>query len=95
MKQGLLSVLVISGLIGILSIIFKTSLPIKVAFGIHLLGTFLAFVIMALINHWTIGIFSIAVFSVIYLVIWLVLIGEQKRMITRLNARIKERNQGK
>lgn len=92
---SVISILGISGLIGILSMIFKTDLPIVIAIIIHLSGTFIAFVVMALINHWTIGIVSICLFCLIYLIIWLILIGEQKRTVDQLNAQIKARKQDK
>lgn len=92
---GAISILGISGLIGILSMIFKTDLPITVAIIIHLIGTFIAFIVMALINHWTIGIASVGMFFLIYLIIWLILIGEQKRTINQMNARIKLRKRNR
>jgi CHASE2 domain-containing sensor protein len=87
--KGVVSIFIISGLIGILSMIFKTDLPITIAIIIHLFGTFIAFVAMAMINHWGIGLSSITIFFSIYLIVWLILIGEQKRIIKQLNARIK------
>lgn len=92
-RLGLISVLVISGLIGVLSMIFKTDLPITLAIFIHLVGTFIAFIVMALINQWNIGVVSICLFFLIYLIIWIILIGEQKRTINQLNARIRARKQ--
>lgn len=94
-SKGVISVFIISGLIGILSMIFRTDLPITIAIIIHLIGTFIAFAVMALINHWNIGIASICLFLLIYLIIWLILIGEQKRTINQLNTRIKAKKQSK
>ncbi|MBP2057271.1 preprotein translocase subunit YajC [Lactobacillus colini] len=89
--RGVSSVLIISGLIGMLSMIFKTDLPITIALTTHLLVTFLAFVAMAMINHWRIDVASVCIFLFIYLVIWLILIIEQRRTINQLNKRIKDR----
>ena len=71
------SVLGISGIIGFLSMIFKTDLPMSAAFAIHFIGTFILFMLMATINHWVINISSIVMFILIYVVIWLICLLEQ------------------
>ena len=86
------SVLGISGIIGFLSMIFKTDLPMSAAFAIHFIGTFILFMLMATINHWVINISSIVMFILMYVVIWLICLLEQKKTVTRINDRIKKRN---
>lgn len=86
-----ISVLGISGLIGLLTMIFKTGLPLIIAVIIHFVGTFIAFIIMAMLNHWEIGETSLGIFLLIYLIIWIILIVEQKRNIKQLNERIRAR----
>ena len=44
------SVLIISGFIGLISMIFETDLPMSIAIIIHFVGIFCLFVVMALIN---------------------------------------------
>lgn len=86
------SVLGISGVIGFLSMIFKTDLPMSADFGIHLVGTFVLFMLMAIINHWSININSIVIFIFMYGIIWLICLLEQKKTVDRINDRIKKRN---
>lgn len=87
------SVLIISGLIGLLSMIFETDLPMSLAVAIHFIGTFALFIVMALINpRWLINISTIVMFVFIYMVIWLICLLEQKKTVARINDRIKKRN---
>ena len=86
------SVLGISGIIGFLSMIFKTDLPMSAAFAIHFIGTFILFMLMATINHWVINISSIVMFILMYVVIWLICLLEQKKTVNRINDKIKKRN---
>lgn len=89
--RGVVSIFIISGLIGILSMIFKTDLSLTLSLGVHLVGTFIAFLVMAIINNWQLGVPSISLFFSIYLVIWLILILEQKKTINQLNIKIRDR----
>ncbi|KRM34124.1 hypothetical protein FC44_GL000342 [Lactobacillus intestinalis DSM 6629] len=57
------------------------------------MGTFCLFVVMALINpRWVINISTIVVFVLIYVIIWLICLLEQKKTVNRINDRIKKRN---
>lgn len=92
---GVVSVFILSGLIGLLSMIFKTDISLLSAILIHLIGTFIIFIIMALINHWMISFSLVGLFFLIYVIIWLILIFEQKRVVQKLNEGIKIRKQRK
>ncbi|MGS0678894.1 DUF3021 domain-containing protein [Lactobacillus johnsonii] len=87
-----ISVLGISGVIGLFSMIFKTDLPMSAAFAIHFVGTFILFILMAIINQWSINISSIVIFILMYGIIWLICLLEQKKTVNRINDRIKKRN---
>ncbi|WP_242368693.1 DUF3021 domain-containing protein [Lactobacillus intestinalis] len=87
-----ISVLGISGVIGLLSMIFKTDLPMSAAFALHFVGTFILFIFMAIINQWSINISSIVIFILMYGIIWLICLLEQKKTVNRINDRIKKRN---
>lgn len=89
---GLISVFVISALIGLLSMIFRTDLPFTYAIGIHLVGTFLLCAIMNLINKWPISLWTIFIFVLVYLIVWLIVILTQGNKIHKLNMKIKQRN---
>ena len=86
------SVLGISGVIGLLSMIFKTDLPMSAAFAIHFVGTFLLFILMTLVNHWSINLATLIMFIFTYGIIWLICLLEQKKTVNRINDRIKKRN---
>ncbi|WP_054652155.1 DUF3021 family protein [Limosilactobacillus equigenerosi] len=86
---GVGSVFVISGLIGILSMILKSDLPLMISMGIHLLGTFSLFLIMVVINSWPVNWQSICLFLLIYVVIWVIIVLEQKRVVSEINKKIK------
>ncbi len=49
---SVITVFIISGLIGELSFVFQTELPYSIALVIHLIGTFILYSVMMLINHW-------------------------------------------
>jgi hypothetical protein len=90
--KSLVSVFIISGLIGLLSMIMRTDLPLMAALGIHFVGTFFLFLIMMLVNNWPVNWWAILVFLLIYVVIWLICVLEQKRAISRINLQIRKRN---
>lgn len=93
--KGVVSVFAISGLMGLLSMIIDTDLPLISALAIHLVGTFLLFIIMAAINGWQVTGWTLTVFVLIYAIIWLICILEQKKSLKRINSRIKRRNLNK
>lgn len=87
-----ISVLGISGVIGLLSMIFKTDLPMTVDFVIHLIITFVLFLLMVVINNWEVSVRSVVLFVLIYVIIWFICLLEQKKTVNRINDRIKKRN---
>ena len=54
-RLGVISVFIISGLIGILSMIFAMDIPPAIAFSVHIIGTFLLVLLMSWINKWPIN----------------------------------------
>lgn len=89
--RNTVSVLLLSGLIGILSMIMRTDLPLSVSLLIHLIGTFFIFWLMVSINQWGFNWWSILLFIVIYVVIWLICILEQRKAIDRINTAIRNK----
>lgn len=89
--SGTLSVLGLSGLIGLLSMIMRSDLPLTISLLIHLSGTFLIFWLMVTINHWGMNWLSILLFFIIYAVIWLICVLEQRRAVNRINAAIRQK----
>lgn len=87
-----ISILILSGIIGLLSLIFRTDLPMGLAFGIHFVITFVLFGVMSLMNHWPISVVNILIYIVLYIIIWLIVILEQKKTVNRINAKIRTRN---
>ncbi|WP_251716633.1 DUF3021 domain-containing protein [Lactobacillus agrestimuris] len=90
--KGVSSVFLLSGLIGIWSMIFKTDLSLISAIIIHFIGTFIIFLVMAYINAWRISWISIFIFVLAYIVIWIIIFLGQKKTISKINIKIKQRN---
>lgn len=93
--RGLYSVLFISGLIGVLSLIFSLDLPPIVAILLHLVSSLSMFALMCFINAWIINYLSVGIFVLIYIIIWMVLLLEQKHTASRLNEQIRRRKNKK
>lgn len=91
-KKEVISVFIVSGLIGLLTIIFESDLAILPSLVLHLLGTFLLFLLMVWINHWTITWLTFLIFLVVYLIIWLICIMEQRKSINKINSQLKKLN---
>lgn len=89
---GVISVLIISGLIGILSMIFAMDVPPAIAFSVHIIGTFLLVLLMCWINKWPINFCLVGVFVLVYIVIWLIIILSQRQTVKEINSSIKKRN---
>ena len=91
-RLGVISVFIISGLIGILSMIFAMDVPPVIAFSVHIIGTFLLVLLMCWINKWPINFWLVGVFVLVYIVIWLIVILSQVHTVNKINSRIKKRN---
>ena len=91
-RLGVISVLIISGLIGILSMIFAIDVPPAIAFSVHIMGTFLLVLLMCWINKWPINFWLVSVFVLVYIVIWLIVILSQRQTVKEINSSIKKRN---
>lgn len=90
-KTNIITVFVISGLIGELSFLFQTELSFSSALLIHLAGTFILFMGMMLINHWSLNWQTTLIFILAYIVIWLIIRLVEERQIYRINQQIKNR----
>lgn len=89
---GFISVFIMSGLIGLLSMIFETDLPFTIALIIHLVGTFVLFILMILISKFPLSQMAIGLFLLIYLIVWAVVLLMQVNTVHKINSRIKKRN---
>ena len=92
---GVISVFIISGLIGILSMIFAADISPTIAFSFQIIGTFFIVLLMYWINKWSITFWSIGVFILVYIIIWLIVILSQVHTVNKINSRIKKRNSKK
>ncbi|MBB1072310.1 DUF3021 domain-containing protein [Limosilactobacillus reuteri] len=85
------TVFIISGLIGELSFVFQTELPYSIALIIHLIGTFILYSVMMLINHWPLNWQTIIIFIIAYIAIWLFIRLLEEQHINRINKQIRNR----
>ncbi|PAB54513.1 hypothetical protein A3Q05_06965 [Lactobacillus johnsonii] len=90
--KSVLIVFICSGLIGELSFLFQTDLSYLLALGLHLVGTFILFSIMMILNHWIINWQTLMIFILSYIVIWIVIRLTQERDIRKINQQIKKRS---
>lgn len=89
---GFISVFIMSGLIGVLSMIFETDLPFTIALIIHFAGSFILFILMILISKFPLSQMAIGLFLLIYLIVWAVVILMQVNTVHKINSRIKKRS---
>lgn len=88
---SVITVFIISGLIGELSFVFQTELPYLIALVIHLIGTFILYSVMMLINHWPLNWQTIVIFIIVYIAIWLFIRLLEEQHINRINKQIRNR----
>lgn len=88
---SVITVFIISGLIGELSFLFQTELPYSIALVIHLIGTFILYSIMMLINHWPLDWQTIIIFLIVYIVIWIFIRLVEEQHINRINQQLRKR----
>ena len=88
---SVITVFIISGLIGELSFVFQTELPYSIALVIHLIGTFILYSVMMLINHWPLNWQTIIIFIIAYIAIWLFIRLLEEQHINRINKQIRNR----
>lgn len=86
---SVITVFIISGLIGELSFVFQTELPYSIALVIHLIGTFILYSVMMLINHWPLNWQTIVIFIIVYIAIWLFIRLLEEQHINRINKQIR------
>ncbi|MRI07670.1 DUF3021 domain-containing protein [Limosilactobacillus reuteri] len=88
---SVITVFIISGLIEELSFVFQTELPYSIALVIHLIGTFILYSVMMLINHWPLNWQTIIIFIIVYIAIWLFIRLLEEQHINRINKQIRNR----
>lgn len=88
---SVITVFIISGLIGELNFVFQTELPYSIALVIHLIGTFILYSVMMLINHWPLNWQTIVIFIIVYIAIWLFIRLLEEQHINRINKQIRNR----
>lgn len=86
-----ISVLIIGGIIGQLSLIFKTDLSYLSALIIHFVLTFILVLIMIWINHWSLNLISILMIVLIYLIIWGIIRINQVNDVNKINKKLRDR----
>lgn len=85
------SVMVISGLIGVATFIFQTDLNYFVALIVHFIITVLLVAVMIVVNHWGITLQSLWLIVVAYVIIWIVLRFQQESDVREINAKLNKR----
>ena len=88
---SVITVFIISGLIGELSFLFQTELPYSIALVIHLIGTFILYSAIMLINHWQLDWQTIIIFLIVYIAIWIFIRLVEEQHINRINKQIRKR----
>lgn len=90
-SRNTVSVLIVGGIIGLLSLIFKTDLSYLVALIIHFILTFILVLIMIWINHWSLNLTSILMIVLIYVIIWAVIRINQVNDVNKINKKLRDR----
>ncbi|MRI04197.1 DUF3021 family protein [Lactobacillus reuteri] len=88
---SVITVFIISGLIGELSFLFQTELPYSIALVIHLIGTFILYSAIMLINHWQLDWQTIIIFLIVYIAIWIFIRLVEEQHINRINQQLRKR----
>lgn len=89
--REVITVFLISGLIGLITLVFKTDIPLMPAFCIHLVSTFILFLLMMWLNSWSVDYLTVGIFLIVYIVIWFICLLEQNRTLWRINAQLKKK----
>lgn len=85
------SVMIISGLIGIATVVFKTDINYFLAILIHFLTTSVLVGIMMFLNHWQIGWQSVLLVVLTYVIVWIIMRLQQLQDVRKINARLNQR----
>lgn len=88
---NVLSVFILSGLIGELSFLFQTEMSFLSALVFHLIGTIILCSGMMLINRWPLNWQTILIFVITYAIIWIIIRLIEEQQINRINRQIKNR----
>ncbi|KRL07903.1 DUF3021 domain-containing protein [Schleiferilactobacillus perolens] len=96
--QNIMSILVMSALIGILSLLFEVERwPFLVLLAIHMVGVAILVAAMMSFNHW--GSFLVQgsfwlFYLFIYVAVWGIIYLDQAMRVSRINRALAERNKG-
>ena len=93
-KYSVLSVLIISGLIGELTWIFKLDISFLLVIVIHAVATIGLYVLMMVMNHWYINVTTFIIFIAAYIIIWVIEEVIHIKEVNRINLQIKKRRKG-
>lgn len=85
------SILVISGLIGIASLVFNFELGYSISLLVHFAITCGLVTVMVWINHWHFDLITLIMVIVIYLIIWGLMRLNQGNDVNRINQRLNDR----
>lgn len=90
-SMELWSIFLISGLIGLSTLIFELDIPFLIAILAHLAVTFILVAILILLNNWPITSWTLLIFAITYLLIWLVVLLGQGRLAEKIGSRFKKK----
>lgn len=90
-SMELWSIFLISGLIGLSTLIFELDIPFLIAVLAHLAVTFILVAILILLNNWPITSWTLLIFAITYLLIWLVVLLGQGRLAEKIGSRFKKK----
>ena len=85
------SVLIISGLIGVASLVFELDIGYLTALLIHFVITCGLIAVMIWINHWEFTFITLIMTVIIYLIVWGLMRLNQVNDVSRINRKLRDR----
>lgn len=85
------SVLIVGGLIGVGSLIFRMDINRLLALGLHFLMTVFLIWGLDIINHWSFTWETLGTVLVIYIIIWCIIRINQQLEVSKINAKLRQR----
>ncbi|KRK85859.1 hypothetical protein FC99_GL002348 [Levilactobacillus koreensis JCM 16448] len=88
------SLFLASGAIGVLSLIFDSDheeVAWPLAFTIHLVGTAAVILLLMVYNNWSVGLSFWIDFVLVYIVIWVTVMLNQRLRVSQINQALKQR----
>ncbi|KRM82892.1 hypothetical protein FC35_GL001091 [Limosilactobacillus coleohominis DSM 14060] len=83
--------MIIGGLIGIATVVFKTDINYFLATLIHFLTTSVLVGIMMFLNNWKISWQSVLLVVLTYVIIWIIMRFQQLQDVRKINERLNQR----